>query len=76
MIKRLLTLMCLGLACGSVAAQGLGAVLSSIQERHMLIYTNPIQWVGVPEDNENLKKFPDEAYLAGLGIEDRIKLLA
>jgi len=42
----------------------------------MLIYTNPIQWVGVPEDNENLKKFPDEAYLAGLGIEDRIKLLA
>ena len=42
----------------------------------MLIYTTPIGWVGVPEDNADLKKFPDEAYLANLGIEARIKLLA
>ena len=74
-MKRILLMLPL-LWGGNLTAQGLGAVLSSIQERYVLVNPTSIAWIGLPPAANGAAQFPTEKALANLGIEARIKLLA
>jgi RHS repeat-associated protein len=65
----------LALACVA-RGQGLGAVLSSVQERHKMVSAFPVVWEGVPNDPQGPVEFPSEASVQSLGIETKIHLLA
>jgi RHS repeat-associated protein len=56
--------------------QGLGAVLSSVQERHMAVHGTPVTWDEIPDGASNNEEFPTEEDVQSLGIEDRIRLLS
>ncbi len=89
-MKRLLTLMCLGLACGSVVAQSISDVLCSIQERKAAVqqswqvaaYLPSFSSTSIPDQElidwtglATTIDFPTEQDLAALGIEGRVALL-
>ena len=74
-MKRILLMLPL-LWGGNLTAQGLGAVLSSVLERHVLVNPTSIEWIGLPPAANGAAQFPTEEALANLGIEARIKLLA
>lgn len=71
----LASVLVLALAC-SARGQGLGAVLSSVQERHKLVSPFPVVWEGIPDNEEEPVEFPSEASVQSLGIETKIHLLA